>query len=135
MASKSRNPGMRRETTTTFDKVKKNARGGVLVTADEMKLAFDFLDSDKSGKISLANLKKRLSVFFPNMTAKEYRFLMNNKREMTLQDLQDLLAENEVTNFDPVAEAFKVNKYVTLLSGLLNILVFCRRMIPMGMGR
>ncbi|CAM9261679.1 unnamed protein product [Hapterophycus canaliculatus] len=32
---------------------------------------------------------------------------MNNKTEMNLDDLQDVLLDNEVTNFDPVAEAFK----------------------------
>ena len=33
---------------------------------------------------------------------------MNNKPELTLNDLKELLLDNEVTNFDPVAEAFKV---------------------------
>lgn len=33
---------------------------------------------------------------------------MNNKTEMTMDDLREVLLENEVTNFDPVAEAFKV---------------------------
>jgi len=99
--------GNRRDTMSSEQKVKKNARGGVHITQDEIKLAFDFLDTDKTGKLSLANLKKRLGVFFPNMTAKEYRFLMNNRREMTVQDLKDLLIDNEVTNFDPIAEAFK----------------------------
>ena len=42
------------------------------------------------------------------MPNKEFRFLMNNKSEMTLQDLKDLLIDNEVQNFDPIAEAFKV---------------------------
>lgn len=42
------------------------------------------------------------------MTAKEYRFLMNNRKEMSLEDLQELLIDNEVSNFDPVAEAFKL---------------------------
>mmetsp|Transcript_4029 Transcript_4029/g.7331 ORF Transcript_4029/g.7331 Transcript_4029/m.7331 type:complete len:170 (-) Transcript_4029:164-673(-) len=70
-------------------------------------MAFEFLDADKSGKISLANLKKRIGVFFPNMTAKEYRFLMNGRKDITLNDLTELLVDNEVTNFDPVAEAFK----------------------------
>ncbi|CAN0050779.1 unnamed protein product [Scytosiphon promiscuus] len=32
---------------------------------------------------------------------------MNNKTEMNLHDLQEVLLDNEVTNFDPVAEAFK----------------------------
>ena len=46
----------------------------------EIQAAFDVLDIDKNGFISLNNLKKRLGVFFPDMTA-EYRFLMNNQKE------------------------------------------------------
>jgi len=34
---------------------------------------------------------------------------MNNKREITIDDLCDILLENEITNFDPIAEAFKVS--------------------------
>ena len=33
---------------------------------------------------------------------------MNNKADMTIDDLREVLLENELTNFDPVAEAFKV---------------------------
>lgn len=33
---------------------------------------------------------------------------MNNKAEMTLDGLREVLLENEVKSFDPVAEAFKV---------------------------
>lgn len=33
---------------------------------------------------------------------------MNNKAEMTMDDLREVLLENEVKSFDPVAEAFKV---------------------------
>ena len=89
-------------------KVKLNAKGGVLVTHAEIQNAFAFLDVDKSGKISLAGLKKRLGVFFPDMSAKDYRFLMNGKRELAEHDLMELLLDNDITNFDPVAEAFKV---------------------------
>ncbi|KAH8057529.1 hypothetical protein JL722_6608 [Aureococcus anophagefferens] len=77
----------RRATSGGDDLVPRNSKGGVLVTEEELKAAFDFFD---------------------NMPAKEYRFLMNNKSEMTLEDLKELLLENEVKNFDPVAEAFKV---------------------------
>ena len=88
--------------------IPKNEFGGVLVTDKEIQAAFDVLDMDKNGFISLNNLKKRLGVFFPDMTAKEYRFLMNNQKEMTFDDLHELLASNTITNFDPVAEAFKL---------------------------
>jgi len=33
---------------------------------------------------------------------------MNSKMDLKYEDLRDLLMDNEVTNFDPVAEAFKV---------------------------
>ena len=91
-----------------YSKVKKNSNGGVLVTPEEIKSAFEFLDSDQSGRLTLANLKGKLGIFFPEMTAKDYRFLMNNKRELTIEDLNEILIDNEVTNFDPVLEAFKV---------------------------
>ena len=89
-------------------KVKLNSKGGVLVTNAEIQNAFAFLDVDKSGKITLASLKKRLGVFFPDRSAKDYRFLMNGKRELAEHDLIELLMDNDITNFDPVAEAFKV---------------------------
>eukprot|EP01031_Cornospumella_fuschlensis_P025567 gene25567-30871_t len=90
-----------------FDKVKKNAKGGVLVTPEEVQAAFAMLDLEKNNTITLATLKKRLGSLFPNMTAKDFRFLMNNKKEMTLDDLKELIIDNEVTQFDPVAEAFR----------------------------
>lgn len=90
------------------NRIKKNANGGILVTPDEIKTAFQLLDVDGTGTVSIQHLKKRLGVLFPDMTAKDYRFLMNNKKELTVQDLNDLLLENEVSNFDPVAEAFGI---------------------------
>ena len=90
------------------DLVPRNSRGGVLVTDDELKSAFEFFDVEGSGKITQAQLKKRLGVFYKDMPNKEYKFLMNDQSELTLDDLRELLLDNEVKNFDPVAEAFKV---------------------------
>eukprot|EP01041_Mallomonas_annulata_P008199 gene8199-16858_t len=87
--------------------VKRNSNGGVLVTNEELRAAFEFLDIDQTGRISLGNLKGRLGVFFPEYSSKDYRFLMNNKRDLTFEDLSDMLMDNDITNFDPVAEAFK----------------------------
>ncbi|KAJ1458835.1 hypothetical protein M885DRAFT_512673 [Pelagophyceae sp. CCMP2097] len=101
-------PKAKRREATRKDEVPRNSKGGVLVTDEELRAAFDFFDVENSGTITLANLRKRLGVFYKNMPAKEYRFLMNNKNEMTLEDLKELLVDNEVKNFDPVVEAFKV---------------------------
>jgi len=90
------------------EKFKKNAKGGVQITPEEISVAFSMLDFEKSGQLSLATLKKRLGVLFPEMTAKEFRFLMNNKKDLTIDDLQELLLENELTGYDPIVDAFKV---------------------------
>lgn len=60
--------------------VKRNNKGGVLVTPEDITNAFSMLDIEKTGTLTLATMKKRLSILFPDMTAKEYRFLMNNKK-------------------------------------------------------
>ena len=85
-----------------------NAHGGVLVDQKELQEAFKMLDIEKSGNITTSNLKKRLGIFFPELTTKEYRFMMNNKKEMSFEDFEALLENNDITNFDPVEEAFKL---------------------------
>ncbi|CAN0245057.1 unnamed protein product, partial [Phaeothamnion confervicola] len=87
-------------------KVLKNARGGVLVTQEELKAAFEFFDVDGRGKLTASSLRRRLGCFFKDMSPREYRFLMNGKPELTLEDLNELLLDNDVADFDPVAEAF-----------------------------
>ena len=77
--------------------VPKNAQGGVLVSEDELAAAFAFFDVDGSGKIATSNIRKRPK----NMPAKNYRFPMKNKPELTLEGLKELLLDNEVANYDP----------------------------------
>jgi hypothetical protein len=91
-----------------FDHVRKNANGGVLVTPSELQLAFSMLEPDKQGCISINNLKKKLGPLLPELTSKEYRFLMNDKKDFSLDDLKNILMENEISHFDPVAEAYKI---------------------------
>lgn len=66
--------------------------------------------SRASGHLVFADNTKQLQLIVQTICInyQEARVLMNNKTEMNLDDLQEALLENEVTNFDPVAEAFKV---------------------------
>ena len=93
---------------TDSARIKTNEKGGILIGESELQAAFSMLDAEKSGFVTITNLKKRLGVFFPDLSAKEYRFMMNNRKEMTMDDLRELLVDNDITNFDPVEEAFKL---------------------------
>ena len=43
----------------------------------------------------------------PDMPLSELRFLLGDKKEISVAELRELLDGNQITNFDPVAEAFK----------------------------
>lgn len=83
------------------------------VSEAELLAAFEFFsknEKNSSGEnvITLDTLKSRLGAFYTNIPNREYSFLMNNKQEVSLEDLRELLQSTVITNFDPVAEAFKV---------------------------
>ena len=90
-----------------LSKIKRNAKGGVLISPQELQAAFSLLDPDKSGIVTQKNLQKSLNIFYPEMTKKDYKLIMNNNKEMTYEEIESLVIDNEITNFDPVAEAFK----------------------------
>ncbi|KAE8989725.1 hypothetical protein PR001_g21691 [Phytophthora rubi] len=87
--------------------VPQNEFGGVLVTPEQIRMAFQFLDVEKKGRVTLENLRSRLGIFYDNMSLKDVRLLLSEEAELTEEYLNALLLPNEVKNFDPVAEAFK----------------------------
>eukprot|EP00386_Alphamonas_edax_P005925 GDKI01019310.1.p1 GENE.GDKI01019310.1~~GDKI01019310.1.p1 ORF type:complete len:182 (-),score=55.08 GDKI01019310.1:35-529(-) len=86
----------------------RNEKGGIAISKEELKVAWDFFDSKASGRLSAGDIKKKLSVFYKNLSLKEVKFLLNNQPEITFEELHSLLRDNQLTNFDPVKEAFKV---------------------------
>ena len=99
----------------------------------ELKLAFDFFDPKQKGHITMQDLKSRLGVFYKNLQPREYKFLMNNQPELTYDQLYALLADNELSNFDPVAEAFKI--YDPTDSGFINIDILSDIFSNLGFGK
>ena len=98
------------------------------MSASDIDAAFRFLDASGKGKITIGALRQKLSAFFPgksircavkrvshvtrclliaDMPLSELKFLLGDKKEITPGELHDLLDGNQITNFDPVAEAFR----------------------------
>ena len=48
-----------------------------------------------------------MASYLSDMPLSELRFLLGEHKELTPADLHELLDGNQITNFDPVAEAFK----------------------------
>lgn len=94
--------------------------------------AFDFFDSKSKGRITLPDLRSRLTVFYKSLQPREFKFLMNNQPELSFEALYAMLAENELTNFDPVAEAFKV--YDPMETGFVNMEVLVDIFSHLGFG-
>ncbi|KAJ0403701.1 hypothetical protein ATCC90586_007512 [Pythium insidiosum] len=87
--------------------VQQNEFGGVLVTPEQIKAAFEFLDVDKKNRVTADNLRARLSIFYDQLGTRDLKLLLNDQTELTEDYLNTLLLTNEVKQFDPVAEAFK----------------------------
>ena len=115
-----------------YSQLKRNAKGGIYVSPHELHQAFEFFDIDNKGFINISDLKKRLGVFYQNLSLREYKFLLNNKQELTEQELYALLANNELTNYDPVAEAFKI--YDPNETGYIDLEVFREILSNLGFG-
>ncbi|GET92198.1 hypothetical protein, conserved [Leishmania tarentolae] len=48
------------------------------LTREDVVAAFEFLDVNGSGLLTMGNLKHRLSAFYPHLTSKEYKFLVED---------------------------------------------------------
>lgn len=79
----------------------------MLVTPEQIHAAFQFLDVEKKNRVTAANVRARLGIFYDNLTTKDAKVLLNDEDEVTEEFLQALLLGNEVKDFDAVAEAFK----------------------------
>lgn len=97
--------------------------GGVLVSHSDIDAAFRFLDSSGKGKLTIGGLRHKLAAFFPDMPISELNFLLGDKKEMTAEELHALLDTNQITNFDPVAEAFKCFDVRVVCGGVDQMLV------------
>lgn len=87
---------------------KRNEKGGVQVHEDEINDAFNFLNRSGRDVVTREDLEQFMETFFPGMmTHKEVKSLIGPSG-MSQEKLKRLLQNNDLQDFDPVAEAFKV---------------------------
>ena len=106
-------------------------KDGVKISREEVEQAFAFFDVSNTGVLKPRDLKARLSAFYPQMTNKEYRFLISEPN-FTVDVLWNLLENNSITNFDPVKEAFRV--YDPNNTGFVDTETLSQIMSRMGYG-
>jgi Ca2+-binding EF-hand superfamily protein len=83
------------------------ATGRQLANERDLQVAFDFLDPEGRGLITVKTLRQTLLPFYESITAKECKRLMNGKPTMTVDELRNLLTGDVIGSFDPTREAFK----------------------------
>lgn len=87
---------------------RRNAAGGLHVSRSDIEAAINFLDVQGKGKVTMDDLKSRLPAFYGDLPLKEYQLLMGDEEALGAKELYELLRDNTIADFDPVAEAFKV---------------------------
>jgi Ca2+-binding EF-hand superfamily protein len=95
--------------------LKRNDRGGVLVTKEQIQNLFNFIGNNGAENIqnnnsietlTLQQVQDNLTTFFPNMTSKDFKVLMGGSKQITIGEMEQLLLNNDLVNFDPSIESF-----------------------------
>jgi hypothetical protein len=89
-------------------KVPRDENGSILMLEDEVEAAFKFLDVKQTGKVTLLGLKQRFGVFYNSLPIQRIKNMMDGRHNFTLEMMKELVIDNGINDFDPVAEAFKV---------------------------
>jgi calmodulin len=86
----------------------------VLVTEEDIDIAFKLLASggdgsggSSSSRVGVKQLAERLRCFRPALEEEEAAFTMGDEKFLTTRYLKDLLLDNTITHFDPIAEAWR----------------------------
>ena len=57
----------------------RNPQGGIYVHEKDIETLFHFIDSGNYGRITMQDLKKKVSLFAKEMTSRDFKFLMAGK--------------------------------------------------------
>jgi len=79
------------------------------ITLEEIEKVFMLIDDKNKGeKITLNDLKKKMAIINSKFPTSEISTLTNGKNEIKATELYDLLKDNELADFDPISEVYKI---------------------------
>mmetsp|Transcript_43673 Transcript_43673/g.111632 ORF Transcript_43673/g.111632 Transcript_43673/m.111632 type:complete len:160 (+) Transcript_43673:366-845(+) len=80
---------------------------GVVVSDDVLMHAWKVLNPEDNAKLSRSDLQAYVDIFFPKNQPVDLKSLVKSSG-ISFDKLKQLVQDNELQNFDPAAEAFKV---------------------------
>ncbi|KEG14376.1 hypothetical protein DQ04_00501160 [Trypanosoma grayi] len=115
---------------------------GISLTRADVEAAFAFFDVQNKKELKPRDLKVRLSAFYPEMTNREFKFLLDETTNgrFTADSLWSIIDNFHGTNtsaaeclkFDPVKEAFRI--YDPQGHGVVDVNVLANIMQRIGLG-
>jgi Ca2+-binding EF-hand superfamily protein len=93
--------------------------GSTTITENEIREAFSMIDSHGENKVTVALLRSKLQPFMPNLTYKQLKLLMDDKKFLHVDDILDLLKNYTPKDLDATAEAFSL--YDPSSSGTMDL--------------
>lgn len=86
---------------------KRNTSGGVLITADDVAVSLSLLSGCGSSSVSAERLGEVLKRYQPALTREDIARLLGGAPSLTVRDATNILVDNSLHFFDPLAEAHK----------------------------
>jgi len=87
--------------------IRRNDNGGVLVTQKDVHTVFSLLGAEE-GTLHIDQAHESLNHLRFNISQRDAKFFMNNKMSLEEEELYEMLRDNQLTDLDPVAEAFNL---------------------------
>lgn len=79
------------------------------ITPEEIERVFKLIDKKHGGaKVSLKELESKMAIINPNFPKDQIGTLTNGKSEIKAAELYELLKDNELADFDPITEVYKI---------------------------
>jgi Ca2+-binding EF-hand superfamily protein len=106
-------------------------KGSLKIDEDELNAAFEFFDPERKGRLTAKDLHSKLTIFYPNLCAKDVKALITEP-VFTKDVLRRLLENNHMAEFDPVKQAFHV--YDPNGTGFVDLQTLARIFSDLGFG-